>query len=287
VKIFFNKRKNSAKNPDIYNEVGNFDMFSYSELMKKSVDELNAMLSDDSLFPLDETENAEIIERICDVIIEKENVPKWVIKKEAWNSFRRFKKKYINSDNVKTEIVEVKKHQKHPLITALTALAAAAAVVLIIYFPARSSQLPTEVITDLETTATTIATAMTPETFDSLTVSLNPVPAGYTLKATGTINYNDKSEKTYAIYTSGEKIFFISLLTNTSVDLSSPSDNQIDPFDIFSDANMDDSSIMGGDEVLITQTDGDTQIIIYGDITEEYAEKLSISLETLGDKTEK
>jgi hypothetical protein len=261
------------------------DMWSYDELKKKSADELKALLADDTLFPLDETENAEIIERICDVIIEKENVPNWILKAKARNSFKRFKKKYIETDTDKTEIIEVKKPQKHPFITVITALAAAAAVIMIINFSAKPSQLQTEVITEPETTVTTAPTD-TPDIFYSLTVALNPAPDGYTPRATGTIDYNDKSKKTYAIYTSGEKVFFISLLTNTSVNLNSPSDNQIDPFDIFADANIDDGSIKNGDEVLITQTDGDTQIIIYGDITEEYAEKLSISLETLRGKKE-
>jgi hypothetical protein len=102
------------------------------------------------------------------------------------------------------------------------------------------------------------------------------IPDGFVLEATDTIKYGDNSEKSFAIYTNGEKVFFISLLTNISDD--SPSENENDPFDIFAYANIDDKNIKDGDEILKTWTVDEKQVTIYGDVTNEEAEKIKNSM---------
>jgi hypothetical protein len=108
-------------------------------------------------------------------------------------------------------------------------------------------------------------------------VLLDYIPDGFVLKATDTIKYGDKSEKSFAIYTYGEKVFFISLLTNIS-DGDFSSENEYDPFDIFTYANIDDKNIKDGDGIFKTWTIEETQVIIYGDITNEEAEKIKNSV---------
>jgi hypothetical protein len=49
-------------------------VFSINALRAKSVDELGAMLADDTLFPIDDEGNNEVIDRITTVIIEKKNI---------------------------------------------------------------------------------------------------------------------------------------------------------------------------------------------------------------------
>jgi hypothetical protein len=279
----FEKCNNSVCNSDIYNEVVNFDMFSYDELMKKSVIELEAMLADDTIFPLDETANAEIIERICDVIIKNENVPNKTVKAEAKKSWRSFRKKYIKphvkTPLVLTETVQVKKPQRRPYVTVFTALAAAAIIILAVRIPARLPSIPEATVPITESNETTAVTQTTGN-FVTMTISLSTILDGFAVEATGTIIYDDNSKKTYNIYSSGDRMFFISVLTNISDDIYSPSENQLAPYDIFTHANIDDRNIQNGNEVLITQTAGNTQIIICGDITDEEAQKISLTIAT-------
>jgi hypothetical protein len=103
------------------------------------------------------------------------------------------------------------------------------------------------------------------------------IPDGFVLEATDTIRYDDKSEKSFAIYTNGEKVFFISLLTDIS-DNDSPSENENDPFDIFAYANIDDKNIKDGNEILKTWSVEETQFLIFGDVTNEEAEKIKNSM---------
>jgi hypothetical protein len=259
-------------------------MFSYDELMKKSVGELNAMLADDSLFPLGETANADLIERICDVISEKENVPSRRIKaedKKAWNSFR---KKYITPDSKKatpgTEIIEIKKPKKYSFTPVFTALAAAAIVILVVKIPAQSPETPPAdiTVTDSAEIERTADVKLEENSFSSWNIGFDGLPDGYELVAEGGISYNDNSEKQYTIYSSGEKMFFISILTNTSEDINAPSKNEIHPFDIFEDANIDDAKIKNGNEIFRTWTIGDTKIVTGGNFSDEEVEKLNYTV---------
>jgi hypothetical protein len=125
--------------------------------------------------------------------------------------------------------------------------------------------------TDTTTTTEAVGISETP------IVMPDYIPDGFVLEATDTIRYDDKSEKSFAIYTNGEKVFFISLLTDISDD-DLPSENENDPFDIFGYANIEDNSIKNGDEILKTWTVDEKQIIIYGDVTNEEAEKIKNSM---------
>jgi hypothetical protein len=125
--------------------------------------------------------------------------------------------------------------------------------------------------TDTTTTTEAVGISETP------IILPNYIPDGFVLEAIDTIHYDDKSEKSFEIYTNGEKVFFISLLTNISVDVSA-SENEIDPFDIFAYANIDDKNIKDGDEILKTWTVEETQFIIFGDVTKEEAEKIKNSM---------
>jgi hypothetical protein len=267
LKKFFDKCKNPAENSDIYNEVENFDMFSKDVLMKKSVGELRAMLADDTLFPLDETADTEIIERICDVIEKKENVPGFILKAKSQKAWRDFKDKYITTEPevLELELVEVKKVKKHNFAPIFTALTAAVIIILVVKIPETPPQTPASHIPMIEM-------------IDHTEEDCNWMPDGFKLEASGKITYDDNSKKSYSIYTSGEKVFFVSSLTGFSDDINSPSKNQLEMFDIFKHAEIDDSNINNNNEITETFNIGTTQLIIYGDVTEEVIDKLAYAI---------
>jgi hypothetical protein len=270
MKKILNECKNSAENPDIYNEDVNIDMFSFDELMKKSVEELEAMLADNSLFPLDETADTDDIERICDVIEKKKKTQARITKSQSQKAWKLFLKKYITPEPetalVEVEIITTKKRKKNTLIKVFTTLAAAAIVILVVKIPKSAPQIPA---TDIPI-------------IDSIELPIdcdcNWIPDDFQLEATGTITYTDDSQKTYSIYTSGEKIFFVSSLTDYSDDTDSPRKNQLDLFDVFTHSKTDDSNINNGDELTETFNIGQTKLIIYGDVTEKVIDKLAYAI---------
>jgi hypothetical protein len=241
-------------------------MFSYDELMKKSVSELNAMLADDSLFPLDEM--TDIIERICDVIIKKENVPNWILKAKSQKAWRRFKKKYItvDSETYETELIEVKRPKKQSFTPIFAALAAAIIVVFAARFPRDIPQKPagdTPTVGLVETSAGSVYN----KGFNA-TMYLNFggiqwfVPGDYEAVVSDAIKYNDKSKKTYTIYSSGDKIFFIAVLTNISGDANAPSESQLDPFDIYTGTYLENNDKKKNENRLKSLIVENRQIII-------------------------
>jgi hypothetical protein len=76
-KKIFDRCNNFARKNDIHSreECDDYDVFSINALRAKSVDELGAMLADDTLFPIDDQGSNEVIDRITTVIIEKKNIP--------------------------------------------------------------------------------------------------------------------------------------------------------------------------------------------------------------------
>jgi hypothetical protein len=248
LKKFFNKCKDSAENSDVYNEGVNFDMYSEDELMKKSVDELNLLLADDSLFLHDETANTDIIRRICKVISKKEKTSNRVLKAESKKAWKSFKKKYITPEPettlVEVEIVESKKRKNNTFIKLLSTLAAAVIVVLVVKIPERTPQSPPAEIPIIESVITTKTTEISSVVKFNAAIYVTDevpiwfVPDDFTVVESGTKNYDD-SKKTYTIYSSGDKIFFISALTITPGDTNSQSKNQNDPFDIFTGTNLE------------------------------------------------
>jgi hypothetical protein len=274
LKKFFDKCKDSAEKSDVYNEGVNFDMYSDDELMKKSVEELNVLLADENLLPYDEPANTEIIRRICKVISKKEKTPNRVLKAKSKKAWKSFEKKYITpkpeTTLVEVELVEANKRNKNTFIKAFTALAAAAIVILVVKIPERTTQsLPTEIpITEsIETTTAANNTEVSPvEKFNAAIYVKSEgfvwsVPDDFTVIESGTKNYNDNSIKKYTIYSSGDKIFFISALTNTSGDVNSPSKNQLDPFDIFTGTYLEKTK--KNENCLRTWIIRDKLIIIY------------------------
>jgi hypothetical protein len=274
MKKFFNRCNNLSENSDIYDEGTKTDMFSNDELMKKSVSELKAMLADDTLFPLDETADTEMIERICDVIIKKENVPSLLRKAKAKKVWKKFKKKYITLDElgmesplVEVKISKVKKPARYPYIAVFSAVAAALIVVFAVKIPENPLYTPMSsipIIEDIQTTEETVF--FSAPIFSSYTWN---VPEGYETLATGTIVYDDKSMKTYTIYNYNGEISFISLLSVNSDNPYYPRDNQMDRFDIFEHAGIDDSNIDKTKTVKIIylgEKSVEKQIEIYGDL---------------------
>jgi hypothetical protein len=271
LKKFFEGCKNSAENSDVYSEGVNFDMFSIDALMKKSVEELNIMLADDNLFSFDDAANADIIRRICKVISKKEKIPNFITRAKSKKAWRIFKKKYITPESetglVEVEIVEAKKHNKHNFAPVFTALAAAAIVILAVNFPTAIPQDPA--VTDLiETPASTtvkplFAVGSTEKEYISKG-GVRFISAGdFTVLASGTKNYDDNSYKEYTIYSSGEKIFFVSVSPDISVDDHSPSKNQLDPFDIYTGTYLENADNKKDATRLKTWTIFDKQIVIY------------------------
>jgi ferredoxin len=76
-KKIFGRCNNFARKNDIHSREGcdDYDVFGVNALRAKSIDELGAMLADDTLFPIDDEGNNEVIDRITTVIIEKKNIP--------------------------------------------------------------------------------------------------------------------------------------------------------------------------------------------------------------------
>jgi hypothetical protein len=231
------------------------------------------MLADDTLFPLDEIGDTEIIERICDVIAKKENVPGFIRKAKAKKSWEKFKKKYITFDEesplVEVEISKVKKPARYPYIAVFSAVAAALIVVFAVKIPENPLYTPMSSIPIIEDIKTPEETPLfSVPTYSSYTWN---VPEGYETLATGTIVYDDKSTKTYTIFSSNEKISFIALLTLTSGDPNYPSDSQMDRFDIFEHAGLDDSNIdktKTAKIIYIGEKSLEKQIEIYGNLTD-------------------
>jgi hypothetical protein len=285
-KKFFDRCKNSPENRDIYSEVRDFDMFSYNELKKKSAFELRAMLADDSLCALDDSSNLELIECICDVLEKKEKSPSFLRKIKSKMAWRRFAKQYITqglekpsdnmSDNPLIETEVKNKRKSHSFIKVFSGIAAAAIVILAVNL----SQAPP--VTLEEDILPMYSFKLEPENKaqdESWGVGIGGLPDNSVIKASGTITYGDNSKKQYTIYTAGEKMYFISVLTNTSTDINNPSENDIDPFDIFNDSGLDDTNIKDGGEVLRKFADSqykDIKIVIYGDIGEVF-DNMSVS----------
>jgi uncharacterized protein YlbG (UPF0298 family) len=278
MKKFFEKCNNLTENSDIYDEGRKTVMFSYDELMKKSVKELKAMLADDNLFPLDETADTEIIERICDVITKKENVPSLLREARAKKSWQKFKKKYIRLDELEEEspLIEievktskVKKPAPYPYIAVFSAVAAALIVVFTVKIPENPLYTPLSsipIIEDIKTTTETTAVS-DPAIFSSIYWS---IPEDRKVEATGTIVYDDKSTKTYTIYSYDGDISFICLLTFASDNPNYPSDSQMNSFDIFEHAGIDDSNVNKSRSVkmiYLGKNKIEKQIEIYGDVT--------------------
>jgi anti-sigma factor RsiW len=125
-------------------------MYSYDKLREKSIAELYAMLADDSFSTSDNISNAFILDRITDVIKEKENIPKSQLEAETDASWERFLDKYdselhirqdddtvkrkkvtktsITDENPSIEQRQIMKRRK--IRRTVTAVATAAAVVL-------------------------------------------------------------------------------------------------------------------------------------------------------------
>jgi hypothetical protein len=253
-------------------------MFSYEELAKKSVSELRKLLSDDTLLPLDETANAHIIERICDVITEKENVPSRIIKANTQKSWKKFKKKYIapqpETQIDRIEYTKTAKPVKHTFAKAITVLAAAAIIILVVKNPAQTLQTPETAVTDMIETAetTTEATAAAETTSADEYYRSSYASSGgvkwyssynYEVVDDGSKIYNDKSQKTFKIYSSGEKIFFIAVLSNSSSNPAAPSENQLDPFDIFEGTYLENADNKKDEKLLKSWTINNRQIVIY------------------------
>ncbi|MDR0991355.1 MAG: hypothetical protein LBL87_00450 [Ruminococcus sp.] len=245
--------------------------------MKKSVSELSAMLADDTLFPLDETANADIIERICDVIAEKEKVSARTVKAESQKAWRQFKKKYITPDTAKpltqTEIVEAKNPKKQTFTPVLTALAAAAIIVLVVKLPSAIPQVPaadTAPADIIETTALE-TTAAEPEkviyyneTSHMLSGGVRFIaPDDYEVVESDVKVYDDDSIKSYTIYSSGDKIFFISVSPIVSNDVNSPTQNLLDPFDIYEGTYLENADDKKDETLLKSWIVMGKQVIIY------------------------
>lgn len=285
MKNIFNKRKDSSKKSDVYNEGVNFDMFSVDELMKKSVDELKKLLADESLFPYGDADpvNTDLIRRICVVISKKEKTSNRVMKTATKKAWKSFKSKYITPEPERTlieaEIPQTKIPKKLNFTPVFTALAAAATVFLVMKIPEKPLESPTAPTTIIESIeAETPAFVKPNENTNSWSIVFDGIPDGFAIVREGTIIYDDKSKKQYTIYSSGNKLIFISILTNNSEDINSPSENEINPFDIFTYAKLGAANIKNGDEYFNTWTIDDTKIVVCGDFTNDELKKFKYSV---------
>jgi anti-sigma factor RsiW len=151
-KKIFKRCNNLSFKTDIYSREGNLgsNMYSYDKLRGKSIIELNAMLADDTFSTLDDISNAFILDRIADVLLEKENIPKSQLEEEADASWERFLDKYDNELHICQDDVTVKRRKatktsitdenhtieqrqfikRHKIRRTVTAVATAAAVIL-------------------------------------------------------------------------------------------------------------------------------------------------------------
>jgi hypothetical protein len=91
------------------------DMFSYSVLCTKTIDELETLLADDNLLPNDDLTNIDIIDRITEVIIEKENFPESQSEKEEMEFWDKFLVKHSKTIPLRLEDVKkIRKKAKKP-----------------------------------------------------------------------------------------------------------------------------------------------------------------------------
>jgi hypothetical protein len=111
LKKIFSKCNNFKKNPYIQyrRESDVSDMFSYSVLCTKTIDELEAMLADENLLPNDDITNIDIIDRITEVIIEKENIPEYQSEKEEMEFWDKF---LVKHKTIPLRLEDVKKIRK-------------------------------------------------------------------------------------------------------------------------------------------------------------------------------
>jgi hypothetical protein len=114
-KKIFDRCNNFARKNDIHGrgESDDYDKFSLSALRAKSVDELGAMLADDTLFPIDDEGNNEIIDRITTVIIEKKNIPEKELearRRAIWEGLLR-----RHGDTIPIRLEDVTKKRKKPV----------------------------------------------------------------------------------------------------------------------------------------------------------------------------
>jgi hypothetical protein len=85
----------------------------------------------------------------------------------------------------------------------------------------------------------------------------------YEVVASGAKGYDDNSRKEYTIYSCSDKVFFISVSTNISNDINSPSKSQLDPFDIYTGTYLENVDYKKNKTHLKTWTILDKQIVIY------------------------